>query len=87
MKLRTIVQYATGVGVALGLTLTSSAQAATNCGSPGANQVIVWQHDFTGNCDVLNLGNHPFSEILSLSVGNDQISSVSVGSNVRVTLF
>jgi hypothetical protein len=63
-------------------------RAATNCGSPGANQAIVWEHhDYSGNCDVLEIGSYPSSAIVNLSVGNDSISSVSVGSNVKVTLY
>jgi hypothetical protein len=63
-------------------------RAATNCGSPGANQAIIWEHhDYSGNCDVLEIGSYPSSAIVSMSVGNDNVSSVSVGSNVKITLY
>src|SRR5262245_29362906 len=73
---------------ALSFPFALNAEAATNCGSPGPNQAIVWQHyNYSGNCDILEIGSYPYSAILGTSVGNDSVSSVSVGSNVKVTLY
>jgi hypothetical protein len=72
----------------LSLPLAVTAEAATNCGSPGPNQAIVWEHyDFTGKCDVLEIGSYGYLQVLQMSVGDDSVSSVSVGSNVKVTLY
>jgi len=82
-----VLRYVLSIA-ALVLPFAKSSQAATNCGSPGPNQAIVWKDiNFSGNCDVLEIGNYPFSAVNAMSVGNDAISAVSVGSNVKVTLF
>jgi hypothetical protein len=39
------------------------------------------------NCDVLEIGSYPYAAVNAMSVGNDTISSVKVGSNVKVTLY
>lgn len=73
---------------ALSLSFARTAEAATNCGAPGPYQAIVWQNgDFTGNCDVLHIGSYPFSAVNAMSVGNDSVSAVSMGSAVKVTLY
>jgi hypothetical protein len=73
---------------ALALPFARGAKANTNCGSPGPNEAIVWEDDpSTGKCDILPIGSYPYSAVLTMSVGNDHISYVSVGSNVKVTLY
>ena len=65
------------------IALPQSSRAA--CPLPGPNQAVVYQHAHRGgNCAVLEIGNYfkpPFG-----SVQNDSISSIDIGSNVRVVL-
>jgi hypothetical protein len=70
------------------LLLARPAEASTNCGAPGPNQAIVWQGiNFTGNCDVLEIRSYSTADINALSVGNETITAVSVGINIKVTLY
>jgi hypothetical protein len=55
--------------------------------SPGPDQVIVYQHrGFGGKCAILGIGRYPKPSYFA-PVGNDSISSLKVGSDVRVHLF
>jgi hypothetical protein len=64
------------------------AHAGTNCGTPGIHQAIVWKdNNFSGTCDLLDIGSYPYFVVNGMPVGNDNISSVSVGSDVKVTLY
>ena len=59
---------------------------ANNCGFPGPDQVIIYQHTNRGGvCQVLGLGNYPTSSSFGLPEGS--ISAVDVGSNVRAVLY
>jgi hypothetical protein len=54
---------------------------------PDADEITVWQHShFSGNCRTLGIGRYPNSSYLS-PVGNDAISSLKVGSDVRAHLY
>jgi len=63
-------------------------QAFAQCHNPPLpNEITVWQHNgFTGNCKTLGIGEYPNSTFLA-PVGNDSISSLKVGSNVRAYLY
>jgi hypothetical protein len=63
-------------------------QAFAQCHDPpGPNEITVWQHGgFRGNCKTLGIGEYPNSGFLQ-PVGNDSISSLKVGSNVRAYLY
>jgi hypothetical protein len=55
--------------------------------SPGPDQVIVYQHRaFGGKCKTMGIGRYPNPSFFS-PVPNDSISSLKVGSNVRVHVF
>jgi hypothetical protein len=67
-------------------TLAGRAEAAS-CTLPDQNSVILWEHDFNGACTVVGPGTYNFSQILGMAIGNDRVSSVTLGANVRVTLY
>lgn len=72
---------------ALVVTVYSAQRAwANNCGFPGPEQVIIYEHtDRGGACQVLGVGNYPASS--SFGLPQDSISAVDVGSNVRAVLY
>ena len=57
---------------------------ANNCGFPGPDQVIIYQHtNRGGTCQVLGIGNYP----TSFGLPNDSISAIDVGPNVRAVMY
>ena len=55
--------------------------------APSPEQVAIYQHaSFGGNCRVLNVGMYPHSDSFS-PVPNDAVSSIELGTNVRVSLY
>jgi hypothetical protein len=85
MRITSVVHGTVALG-ALSLTVAANAEAATSCGYPGPNEAIVYDQR-AGNCDVLEIGSYPYSVVNALSVGNDNITYVWPGSNVKVTLY
>src|SRR5688500_10396230 len=83
-------RFHTFMGLALTIALINalSGTAFAQCANPpGPNQITIWQErDFAGPCKTLEIGSYPNSSFLS-PVGNDSISSLKVGSNVRAHLF
>jgi hypothetical protein len=67
---------------------TTGNDGGAGCRLPGNHEAVVYADDnFAGDCDVLGIGNYPFSTVNAMHVGNDRISSVRVGANVKVTLY
>lgn len=65
-----------------------AATAMAACPAPGANQAVVYTDpNFGGNCAVLVIGPWPMSDLIEAGIPNDSISSISVGSGVRVVLY
>jgi hypothetical protein len=60
---------------------------AIPCGrDAGPNEVIVYRDaDFNGPCASLGMGFYPFPQ--NFLIGNDDISSIKVGSNARLRVF
>ena len=65
-------------------------EAKTGCTNfPGFKQCVVWADiDFSGNCDVVDVGfSVTYEKILGLSVGNDTISSLICNGSSAVVLW
>jgi hypothetical protein len=63
-------------------------QRRRGCGSPGPDQAVVWRYsDFGGECDVLDAGYYSIDRLKNLSVGDDRISAITLGSNMKATLY
>ncbi|MGQ0594627.1 MAG: hypothetical protein ACT4QB_18925 [Gammaproteobacteria bacterium] len=57
---------------------------ANDCGSPGSDQVIVYQDTNRGGaCQVLGVGGYPSS----FGLPNDSISAIDVGADVRAVVY
>jgi hypothetical protein len=69
------------------LTSSFKVEYRQNCPPPGPLQAVVWRDNFSGACDVLEVGDYRFAQVLAMSVGNDQISSISLGNQVGAVLF
>jgi hypothetical protein len=66
--------------------LLTTANLATACGDPGPYQVVLYKDKhFKGSCVVLNPGH--YNNPSAMGISGDSISSVKVGSSVRLTLF
>jgi hypothetical protein len=71
--------------------------AYRNCGTPGPNQVVVWDDiNRSGHCDVVEIGTWPIPITGALDgspfagdfeVTNDSLSSIQTGTNVTITLY
>ncbi|MEM7129186.1 MAG: fibronectin type III domain-containing protein [Chloroflexota bacterium] len=59
----------------------------SSCSNPGSDEVVIYSDSNYGgnNCKKLNIGNYPNPSYFS-PVGNDDIESIKVGSNVKATL-
>jgi hypothetical protein len=83
---KVIVWVASAAFVAEAAVATGVAEAA--CPAPAANQAVVYTDPgFGGNCAVLVAGPWPLSDLIEAGIPDNSISSVIVGSGVRLVLY